>query len=189
MGTDKKAVVKKEKELLSLREYAKWCETSHQTVKAAIDAGKIIEGYDRQTKKINKVVADLEWGIEFTQKQAMKRVPVDLPDDGSPLFDNDNLLAVSPEIPISTPYQDVVRLKLLYEARKARLAAEEAAGRLVDKDVMYKQMFDFGAEIKSAFQNIPDRIIDRLITMERNEAHLLLKSEIDKVLEKLSEPE
>lgn len=194
MATDKKSQKDKQKELLSLREYAKWCGTSHQTIRTAIDENKIVEGFDKQTQKIRKTVADLEWGIEFTQRQAIKRIKNaektgDDELDGFIEMPVEDITKVSPEIPITTSMKEVIRLKLVHEARTARLKAEEAAGRLVDKSKMYKEMYDFGGEIKSALQNIPDRIIDRLINMERNEAHKFLKVEIDRVLEKLATDE
>lgn len=174
------------KATLTLRQYAKRCNTSHQTVSAAIKAGKIAEGFDEKTMRINPDVADMEWGLDFIQSRLMKKVADgyhgDVEDDDWNSLEKD----VS-DIPQKTSLKELVRLELLYKTRMAKVRLEEAQGKLVDKNATYQEMFAFGKEIRVNMQAIPDRIIDQLLSLDRSAAYKLLMDSINEALEKLSE--
>jgi hypothetical protein len=175
---------------MTLRQYAKRCETSHQTVSAAIQKGQIVEGYNSKEGKIIVDIADMEWGLDFMQKKVIDRAKKTAKAESSELSDDEiEELANGDDIPQNTRINELIRLDILYKARLGKLKAEKEKGSLVDKDEMYREMFEFGKEIRIAVQAIPDRIIDQLITLDRNAAHKMLSEEINKALEKLASDE
>lgn len=174
---------------MTLRQYAKRCDTTHQTVSTAIQKGQIVEGYDKKAGKIIVDAADMEWGIAFMERKVIERVKKSAikDDDGESLSDDEiESIADMDDIPQNTRLNELMRLDMLYKARLGKLKAEKEKGSLVDKDQMYKEMFEFGKEIRLSIQAIPDRIIDQLITLDRNAAHKMLSEEINKALEKLA---
>ncbi|MFT4061091.1 MAG: hypothetical protein QM642_01900 [Edaphocola sp.] len=167
---------------MTLRQYAAKCDTTHQTVSAAIKEGRIVKGYNEVAKKIIPDVADLEWGLDFVERRLQKKLGADIPGED----ENWDPFAKESDIRQDTGINELARLDLLYKARMGKLKVEEAAGRLVDKDAMYREMFEFGKEIRSNLQAIPDRIIDELMTLPRKEGHRLLLENINMTLERLS---
>lgn len=170
---------------MTLRQYAKKCNTSHQTVSKAISQGKISDGYDKTTERIIPEIADLEWGLEFIQRNSIKKLKAK--DDEEINDDNWDPFAKEDDIAQGTNITELIRLDALYKARMAKLKVEQAVEKLVNKDAMYKEMFEFGKEIRMAMQAIPDRVIDQLISLDRNQAHKMLNEAINEALEKLAE--
>ena len=153
-------------------------------VHKAIKSGKISRGYVEVGPgkfKIDPDVAASEWGKNFDPsyssspkiREALqpKAVPDVQPQTGS-----DSSLASAKKA------QAILRAKLL------DLELREKQGQLVDKQQVYKQLFEMGQQIRSAILTVPDRVIDTLIaTTDRNAAHTILVNELTEALISLSE--
>src|SRR5687767_13332439 len=123
--------MKKDTKLLTLREYAKKCNTTHQTVSNAINTGKISEGFDPKSGKINSDVADMEWGISFMENRLIKELGA----SSKSIIEGDkdwNPFEMDADIKHNTPLKELIRLELLYKARMAKLKLEEAVQKLVN---------------------------------------------------------
>lgn len=73
--------------------------------------------------------------------------------------------------------------KSVFEAKLKQLEYQEKSGKLVDKDTVYKKLFDAGRNLRLALQALPDRVIDNILASgNRNEARHYLLQEINKVL-------
>lgn len=176
----------KKKELLTLREYAKKCGTTHQTISTAIKNGQISEAYDPKTQKIDSDKADLEWGIAFMEKRLIK----DLQKQGeasakAEVNEGDNMISVDSnrDIPSNTKSGELFRLQLLFNTRLARIKLLEAEGKLVDKDSVYKQLYQFGQNLRQQLQALPERLIDEMLAGDRDAAKQLFDKEIQRILE------
>lgn len=165
-----------------MRKYAELCRTSHQTVSAAVDNGLIVDGYDVKSRKIIKSVADLEWGVEFMKKRAPDKAERSGFDYSAQFFENDDV-EVSGEFNETTRKDELERIELYYKVRERKMKIEREEGTLVNKQQVYSQLFEFGRNLRTKIKALPDTIIDRLITLDRNEAKLLLDEELHKILE------
>lgn len=170
-------------ERISLREYADLCRTSHQTVSAAIKNGSIVDGYDAKAKKIIKSVADLEWGVEFMRKRAEKKAEESGFDYSSQFTDNNEERI---ELNENTNAIELERLELYYKVVERKLKIEKEEGILVNKQQVYNQLFGFARNLRTKIKALPDTIIDRLVTLNRDEAKLYLEEELHNILESLS---
>lgn len=178
----------KESKPVTLRQYAKMCDTSHQTVSAAIEKGRIVEGYDPEAKKIWPELADLEWGLAFRAKRINKRLAENIVTQDR-LDDLSEITVAEMQIDPHDTIGEAERKKLIIQSQRELIKLKTESGELVNREAMYREMFEFGKEIRMGLQVIPDRIIDRLITLPRNEAHKLLVESINEALEKLSNEE
>jgi hypothetical protein len=171
------------KETLTLRQYAKRCGTTHQTVSAAVKSGRIDKGYDRKSKRIIPDIANLEWGSAFIARHVDSSVPQEwleglsrIPVEAIELSPNDSVA-------------EAERKKTIILAQRELLKLRAESGELVNREEQERAGFEFGKEIRITMQAIPDRIIDQLITLDRSAAHRLLLDSINEALTKLSEME
>lgn len=80
------------------------------------------------------------------------------------------------------------RRKAIYDMQNKGLDLAERQGTLVNKQKVFKQLFDFGQNLRNNILTIPDRIIDDIRAMEnRNDAHQKLYDALADELEKLSD--
>lgn len=80
-----------------------------------------------------------------------------------------------------------VKLKQVkYEMEALKLL--KLKGTLVEKDRVYKELFEFGKLFKDSFRGLPDRIVDQLFasSRDRNAMHIILSQSIDNILLELS---
>lgn len=172
---------------ITIRKYAQLIGTTHTTVSTAISKGFIKKGYDFEDKKIIKPLADKEWGLAFQLKKSNKKEEKTITQDI--LDDLCNVSVDEITLVAGDTYSEAERKKLIIQSQRELLKLKTESGELVHKNTMYKEMFEIGKDIRVNMQAIPDRIIDILITMNRNEAHMLLMSSINEVLTKLSASE
>jgi hypothetical protein len=170
-------------ETLTLRQYAKRCGTSHQTIGAAVKSGRIDKGYDRKTKRIIPDIANLEWGAAFMARRADSSVPQEWLENISQIPVEE--IKLNPADTIA----EAERKKTIIHAQRELLKLKTESGELVSKKAVDREGFEFGKEIRINMQAIPDRIIDQLITLDRSAAHRLLLDSINEALTKLSEME
>ena len=77
-----------------------------------------------------------------------------------------------------------VKLKLA----KEKMQYDKEMGKLVNKEVVFKQLFQFGLEVRTKIEAIPNLIIDEMMaTKDRNEKKLILEKAINEALMHLSE--
>lgn len=86
-------------------------------------------------------------------------------------------------------YAESKRRDAFFKSELSRMEMEEKAGSLVSKSEVYRELFNFGAEVKSKIISIPDRFTDELISTanNRNLFYNLLKKMIQTELNLLSE--
>lgn len=178
------AVSKEEK--ISIREFARRIGSDEKTVRKAIKSGHIEKGYDKKARKILADTARKEWGLHFKLRkintELRKVTTSDLEGVRNISIEEITLKADDPQIVLE-------RKHVFIKANRDLLKLKTESGELQNKEETYKELFEFGKEVRTALQAIPDRIVDQLITLERNEAHKLLSESINEVLLKLSEHE
>jgi len=184
---------KKGVEKISIREYARRIGVTHTSVLKAIAAGKIVKGYDSQTKKIIPEIADTEYTIGNVNQTLKIKESVNQK-AGNPegaefsqsKLDSLSSLEVS-EIQIlpGDTAAEAHRKQLIIKAQLDLLKLKTESGELVNKAETYKDLFDLAKEIRMNLQAIPERIIDQLVSLERKEAQELLLEAINETLEGL----
>lgn len=175
-------------EPISLRDYAHLCRTTHQTVSAAVKAGKIVKGYDAGTQKILPTWADIEWGLDFMAKKATERAAALGFDNTAQFFnadsDSDTDNAGSPgEISKNSSPNDLYKFDLYYKVLLSKQKFEKEEGILVNKEAVYRQLFAYGQGLRSKLESIPNKVIDTLITMDRDEGKNYLAEEINSIIQ------
>ena len=170
---------------LSQRKYSELLGVSHTAVAKAIRNGLINNGWDSVSKKIIVNIANEEWGnsvIQKTQKEKKADQPISFEESHLPKG------ATTP-IPGEMSIGDARRLKEIYNAEMARVEALRQQGLYVEKDLVYKQLFEYGKQLRIDMQAIPGRIVDKILdTRDRFTVQNLIINEINDVLEKLAKP-
>jgi hypothetical protein len=84
--------------------------------------------------------------------------------------------------------QQARKAAAIFDAKLKELAYKEKLGSLVDKDKVYKSLFEMGQELRAAFLAIPDRVVDEMLAATtRHEAHSILYKAINAELEKMAD--
>lgn len=190
-----------EKEIISVLEFSKRVGVGEKTIRDAIRLGKIVAGLDTSGKK-PKIIYDIalkeveEMGIGVKSKSL--RTDKSLLEDDSDFeeeendYVNEDVLASLKTLTVGiASYKESKRREAFYESELSRLEYEEKEGNLVKKDQVYKELFDFGSEIRSKILSIPDRITDELISVadDRDAFYQLLYGNLRDALEILSKSE
>jgi hypothetical protein len=189
-------------EKVSIREFARRVGVSDVAVGKAIAAGKIVQAIDYTNPKRPKIDPDLalkEWGKNYdpsyqrtekvnelmgegvTPPKPMKAKPKPKPqvEDSEP---------ETPQRPGGKSLAEIKRQAAEVKLHISAIELKEKKGQLVDKDKVYKALFAAGQEVRTAFQAVPDRVIDDILAAKtRNEAHSVLFNAIADTLETLSE--
>jgi hypothetical protein len=201
INTQRMARKKEPDELISIREYArrKGCSDTavHKAIRAyKIDAGLVIKG---KKKFINPEVADLEWRTNFDPAYGHKNE--NLTNEMTDKETNPNVVGGAkrgvkdPEpitgLPEGGPTIAKAKLKSeVLKAAKLELEYKEKVGSLVEKTKVYKALYEVGQEIRTAFQTLPDRVIDDVLAApSRNHAHQIMFNAIADELDKISDME
>lgn len=189
-----------ETEAISIKEYARRKGCSDTAVRKAIASGKIVKGViDQKTArpKIIPSVADVEWSRNVnpayersfslkpepkktvTQKTAAPKIKTTIPSQRE---------VSEPEpAPQGRTYADVKKLQAEVKLQYEMLVLKEKKGQLVDKQQVYKQLFEIGQQLKSGLLTLPDRVIDAIFSApSRNDAHTVLTQAIIDELENVS---
>ena len=75
-----------------------------------------------------------------------------------------------------------------YKAEKGRIELEEKAGALVSKEQVRRDLYEFGMEMRTAMQGVPDRVADDLaIETDRNKCYRIMLDGINEALRKLTD--
>jgi hypothetical protein len=122
-------------------------------------------------------------GKDLAGEPVAEEVAPGLADDE--LSDED--IEVIAEIKDNTSKAEAERQIAVFKARKAKAEFLKVSGELVEKSVVYQQLFDFATVIKQAIMNVPDRCIDNVLAADnRNEAQITMSNELADALTSLS---
>ncbi|MEO5990316.1 MAG: hypothetical protein ABIP68_01665, partial [Ferruginibacter sp.] len=133
-------------EKLSLRKYAITLGISHTAVAKALKSGYIVNGYDKENKKIIVSIANDEWGNEIKEKiNAKKNTPI--PEISESLL-NETLLSEKdlPQVRTDISFTEARLRKEIYNAEIARITAYKEQGLYVEKEKVYSQLFEYGKQ-------------------------------------------
>lgn len=171
-------------EKISIREFARRCGSDDRSVRDAIKRGYIKKGYDKKAKKIIYEEAYKEWGVKFKARkinaELMKVDTTDLDGVKNIPIEDITLKADDPQIVLE-------RKHVFIKANRDLLKLKTESGELQNREDVYKELFEFGKEVRSALLNIPDRISDQLAVLaNRNDVHKLLTESLTEVLVKLT---
>lgn len=181
MATSKKSS-KKAEAGISITEYGRRKGVSHTAVNRAIETGRLVKGFRilaNGKKEIIPSIADKEW-LENTN-----------PDHWRTKYSTSGGRNATEEHPDETKAARAGTLnaakqaQAVFTAKLSELEYKKKAGQLVEKDKVYKTLFDFGKELRNELLSIPDRIIDDVLGADnRISAITILYDEIAAVLAK-----
>lgn len=176
-------------------------------------------GLDTKRPKIDVAVASAEWGKPVVndpepgpQKSAVppipkaktkavtKRSPLtvvpagDEEDDDPDDDDIEGFVEGAGGDPANlgdlTSMVEAKRVEAVLKAKKLKIQIAEMEGSLVNKEAVYKKLFDKGQQIRAAIMSIPDRVTANLLACKSVvEANNLLTDELMNALQKLSTDE
>ena len=172
------------KKVMSMRAYARKCGVALSAVQKAIKTGKISKGFDPETKTINPDIADQEYGFEVEIKKINEKLKVNISQKQLDSYSGVEVMDI--QISHNDTAPEAQRKQIIIKAQLDLLKLKTESGQLVNKEEVYKEIYAYGKEIRMSLQAIPDRIIDQLITMDRNDAHKLLTESINESLIKLT---
>ena len=169
---------------ISLADYAKHVGTSAQVVTRAIESGRIPASAVTQTGApglggtgvrvfINQTEADPAWIATFNEasgnptwaaRAAVERIQKELEAETSAPEGSDmSEIAASPALPAQTDHSDEKKMTLSEakrreaEAKAVKLQMEvlEKKGSLIQKDVVYRQLFGVGRQLRDNIMGVP----------------------------------
>ncbi len=166
---------KKVPEYISQRKFAKMMGVTHTAITQAIDSGRISNGVyvhpGNGHRKILPEIATLEW-------------------EGNPAPDdkNDPTLKRGGGVSDSSSLTAVKLLKEKIIVRQQNIKLKQMEGALVEKDKVYKELFEFGKMLRDSILVIPDRIVDQVRAAKtRNECHNILTIALEDALRGLGD--
>ncbi len=169
---------------LSFSEYARRKGVSHTAVFRAVNNGRIVKGLvvlANGKKGILESVADKEWKDNTNPDHHFSRYR-----EGGGSNNNE----IDPEeskAQSQSTLNAAKRAKAVFDAKLAELEYKKKASILVEKDKVYKKLYDFGQELRNNFLALPDKVIDEILASDsRNEALTVLYDAIAQQLELLT---
>ena len=186
---------------ITIREYARRRNCSDTAIHKAITSGKITKGLVKidgvKWSRINPDIADQEWVQNFNAiKSQNPKMAAKIFEITTKEPDIIPIPSIKEPVTVQTPQEppekdttlvQAQRARAVYEAKMKELEYKRMLGTLVDQAKVYRNLFTFGQEIRSALQALPDRIIDDILAASsRNAAHALLYNATSDILERLS---
>lgn len=205
-------------ERISQREYGRRLGVSNETVRKAIEAGKVSKGWDKKAGKIVFELANEEWGNTYlnqikdgaaAEADAIKRVQGFEPPNPTPapkkpqakkpqdeeMSDEEAMdiaagLGDPSKLDLTMQFAEAVRREKVYTQAIKGVEYAEKVGKLVNKGEVYRQLFGFGQSVRSAVLAVADRATDELLAApNRATAHQILTQYLHEALTKLTEGE
>lgn len=177
-------------EIISIRKFAKLNNISDTTIHKMIKADKIVHGLvqnDKGKPAINRPIAQAEYDSWAGGSHSSNYV-------GGPRSNKNvtNAPASKDAKPAREPESTVMKTakqaQAVYAAKTAELEFKRKFGELVDRQKVYKQLYQLGDVIKSTMRAIPSRTTASIRAAKtQNEGQNILSEEIDKGLEKIVE--
>jgi hypothetical protein len=172
------------KEFLNMKEYAAYKMVSADSVRKAIESGKITS-WSRAGRGWNIHVekADAEWAAAYDPNYRRENAA----------GEDTAKTITSKELPAGLDAPTITQSKQLkeqYAAELKKIEYEEKMGTLVSKDAVYKALFEMGKELRQEFQTLADRVVDDVLAQRtRFDSHRVLSEAINLTLERLTEIE
>lgn len=180
---------RKQKELVSQREYARRRGISHTAVRKAIRSGRIVP-----TKgKLNPAKADRQWRdntdptkpnnlITGKPRDARKRRG---PPQPRHLEESDDSSGGNGT---AAGYAKARAARELYQAQMAKLELDERRGELVRADDVKLGVFQMARKARDQLMGLPDRMAAIMAaTTDAAEAHRLLEEEVERICREISD--
>lgn len=83
--------------------------------------------------------------------------------------------------------QQLKQAKTVAEVQRIKIQNDILSGKVVDKNLVYQQLFEFGGMLRQRLESIPDRIVDQLlVTKDRAKAYQILMESIHEALEEIT---
>ena len=109
------------------------------------------------------------------KKEKVKPDEIALDLEGMPIISKDMSL------------KDAIKANEILEAIERQMKIRKTKGELVEKDTVYKSLFQFGQTIRAKIESIPERYIDEIISAtSRNKAYQVLTKAINEALQELT---
>ena len=174
-----------ENDIISLREFARRMSIGEKTIRDAIKLGKIVDGVTQINGK-PKIIYDIAYK-EFKEINLGAQVlgESDYKDVSAEEMLSEGVAGLSGNTSLAT----ATRAEKIFKAQKAFLEVERLKGTLVEREEVYRQLFQVATEIRSSILAIPDKITDDLIAIsdDRNSFYKLLVDTINNELTVLSD--
>jgi hypothetical protein len=195
---------------VSIREFARCATVSDTAIRKAISDGRIPADCVKRNKKNDRpeLIYEKTLIAWLAVGGVMSKTPIFLNADVAPLKTVEALAVnikkegdlfnqpVAKDKPAKEvgegvgAYAMANTRQVVLKANLLEIELEQKQGILVNKEKVYKSLFDFGQTMRSKFLAIPDRHIDNIFSSkDRNEAHTKLTVAIIEVLEYLSSHE
>lgn len=177
------------KEEISIREFARRVGVSDTAIRKFIESKNItdcVEYTETGRVKINYEVMLGHWN-DRGGSMAVKFEP-----NKSDYIPKKNKQVTAPPPPTKTATGEMTvneanRKAAVYKSQLMGLELAEKQGLLVNKQKVYKSLFEYGQVLRTDLLAIPDRYIDEILAADsRNAAHQKLYEAISKALEQLT---
>jgi len=183
-------------EELTIAKFAEYIGVTRQAIYKAIKSGRISSSLTPDGKRVRKEAGRLEY-FEMTdpsqQRKHHKAVLLEAKHSGELVDSKKDAPASAPPVNSDASgisFNEAKRKEMIIRAATREVELKQLMGKLVDKDNVYRELFNAGKELRVAIMAIPDRVIDDLLAcLTRNEAHALLYKELSHTLEMLSDIE
>lgn len=175
-------MAKKKEEPITITEYGRRKGVSHTAVNRAIETGRIVKGLVKLAngrKGIIQSIADKEWAENTNPDHWRSRYTTSGGRNATEVDPDETKAARAGTLNAAK------QARAVFDAKLAELEYKKKAGLLVEKDKVYKTLYDFGKELRNELLSVPDRIIDEVLGAEnRTKAITLLYDELAAVLAK-----
>jgi hypothetical protein len=176
-------------EKVSQREYARRLGISNEAVSKAVREGRIKDGWNKKEGKIIVEKADREFGLLYKKTNVTEILETEPGKQPIPQQQQSATGSGGGTLQLTgnSTYGEARRVKEVIQAQLAALDLKERKGELVSRDEVFKKLYDFGQQMRTAFVSIPERHIDAIRGADtRHAAALILTDALYEVLEKLS---
>lgn len=175
---------------MSLRAYAETKGVNESAIRKARASGRLgpqCFGEKQRGKKlapfVYKELADLDWVNNFNPKydREIKGTKGTGPTTTSAQIGN------TKAAPGSKSFNETKATQAQIDLQLSAIRLQKERGELVQKSLVYEHLFEFGKEIRIAFQDLPDQLIDNILAASsREEAYDIMAAGIDGVLHRLT---
>lgn len=196
-----------ETEIVSYREFARRVDISEASVRNAVKRGWIVQGVvtrDSGRPALDYQVALNEWTASPAGAQAARKntspksayIPK-IPKSPAGKLEKEDTASRTSRMNVVDPElmrakKDMLDNQTAMSKLDLQLKAIETQrklGKLVDKETVYKELFEFGKVLREALTAIPDRIIDDILAApDRASSHSILDQAIRTTLETITTP-
>lgn len=173
---------------ISLRSYAKPRGISHEAVRQAINAGRLVKSVvmvKGEPKIADEALADQEWAANTDQSKPRNRITGDpkhrRASKDAPMkpMENDSGGDGASKGP---SYAQSRAIREAYMARLAKIEFEEKSGKLVPADAARVAIFNTARKARDMLMAVPDRVAPLVVGQtDAHEIHRILMDEVRRI--------